>query len=155
MCRGPAARSVAAVKITSSALIRLFRLLGPTMAGIVGLIFVVVGTTLAASQGWERVTATATSCLTRIERTGNPPSHRNQTTCEMTWRNAAGEEHASSVAFGGRTVANGQTVDLRVSGDTAVEAVPGWWAWGSLALGVALAGGGGVWLWRTFRRAAS
>jgi hypothetical protein len=142
------------VKITSDALIRLFRLAGPIVAGIVGLIFVVVGAGLVVSQGWETVTGTASTCQTRTERTGNSPSHRDHTTCQMNWRNAAGEDHGTTIDFGGRAVTNGETVELRVNGDTAVEAAPAWLAWGSLVVGVALVGGGGFWLWRTFRRAA-
>jgi xanthosine utilization system XapX-like protein len=99
MCRRQAGRNVPAVKITSTALIRLFRLAGPIVAGIVGLVFIVVGAALVASQSWESVTATANSCQTRIDRSGNPPSHRNHTTCVMIWRTAAGDYHSGTVDF--------------------------------------------------------
>lgn len=155
MRRWPPRRNVPAVKITSSSLVGLFRLAGPIVAGIAGVIFLVVGATLVASQTWERVTGTASACQTRIERTGNPPSHRTHTTCELTWRTAAGENHQGTVDFGGNTVSNGQTVQLRVHGDIAAEAVPAWLAWGSLALGLGLAGGGGFWLWRAIGRLKS
>jgi hypothetical protein len=44
-----------------------------------------------------------------------------------------------------------ETIELRVNGDTAVEAVPTWLAWGSLALGLALTAGAVLWFVRSRR----
>jgi Protein of unknown function (DUF3592) len=150
----PAARNVPAVKITSTTLIRLFRFAGPIVACVVGLIFMVVGVGLVVSQGWEKATGTATSCESRRVTTGTSSSRHTETSCQVAWRDAAGNDHSGTVDFGAQTVVVGETIELRVNGDSAVEAVPGWWAWGSLILGVALAGGGGIWLWRTLRPTA-
>lgn len=103
----------------------------PAIVGLVGFVFVVNGGFVLLSQGWSQASGTVGACTPRLVRTGSS-SHTEQT-CQVTWR-ADGQTRTAAVDLG--AVAHpGETVDLRVNGDTVAFATPAW-------VGAAVGGGG-------------
>jgi hypothetical protein len=103
----------------------------PIMLGLIGLTFLSVGATFLSSQTWARTTATVQSCYAQ-PRAGAKPGDYTQS-CQVTWV-LDGQTHSGTVQLSGRPL--GPTVDLRVKGDTVVEASPVWI--GATAAGVGL-----------------
>ena len=119
-------------------LLRIFRLAGGVVAGLVGVIFLIVGIGLIVSQNWTVVTGTVQSCTVRAMHS-NSSSPQFDRTCVMTWQEG-GRQHTGSVDLGPARVVNGQSQTLRVHGNSAVLPTPRWEAFAVAALGLALMG---------------
>ncbi len=118
--------------------INLFRRFAFIAIGLVGLIFLVVGAWLLLSLGWARATGTVEQCRAETVRTGAGPTNtRTDQVCEVTWE-ADGVSRSASVNLGPGDMAPGETVELRVRGDSAVAATPAWVGAASAAGGAAL-----------------
>lgn len=113
---------------------RLFRRVAGIIAALVGLVFVIVGTTLVVSQHWAPATGTVQSCTSQIVHTTGGTGHLRHV-CDVTWQDAAGQ-HVGSVDFGGVSLASGQTARLRVHGNMAVLPTPAWEGFTAVGLGL-------------------
>jgi len=112
----------------------LLRRFAPILLGAVGLVFLIIGIVQLASQSWAATTGTVGACSTHIDRTGT--TRRTIETCDVTWT-ADGRTQTLPITVNNGTV-TGDTVDLRVSGDTVAVATP-WWIGGAMtALGLIL-----------------
>jgi len=127
---------------------KLFSRIAGIVLALVGIVALVIGAVLLASQRWPLVRATVQSCQTHVTDTGS--SRSSTTDCAMVWQDDAGI-HTATVGFGGQGPRT-PTVGIRVHGSTAVEATPLWLPWGVLGVGVGLAGAGGVVFARSLRR---
>jgi hypothetical protein len=136
---------------TPSNLARLFRRVGGIVAAVVGLVFLLVGVTLAVSQSWAPATGTVQSCRSHTIHSGSSNSKRVDQICNVTWHDAAGD-HAASVDFGSTAVYNGQSAAIRVRGNDAVLRTPAWEGYVAMALGVALIAVGALVSVRAWRR---
>jgi hypothetical protein len=119
-------------------LFRIFRLAGGVIAGLVGIVFLIVGIGLIVSQSWTVATGTVQSCTARAVHS-NSSSPQFDRTCVMTWQEG-GQQHTGSVDFGITQVVNGQSKTLRVHGNSAVVPTPSWEGFAVVALGLALMG---------------
>ncbi len=116
---------------------RLFRRVGGIVAALVGLVMLVVGGVTTVSRTWPLVTATVQSCTVVMDRATNHSSTAHQH-CVVTWPGGSG-----TVDFAGRASHSvGESVRLRVHGQTAVEDSPPWVGYGVLALGALLVAAG-------------
>jgi hypothetical protein len=111
-----------------------FRRFGPFIAGGIGLIFLIVGGVLLASQGWDRADGVVGACTTRVDRTET--TSRTIQTCDVAWDDASGP-HTAPIDLSGNVVP-GQAVALRVNGSVVTQATPVWVGVGTLAIGLAL-----------------
>ncbi len=114
---------------------RFLRLIGSVAAATVGLIFLLVGFNLLATQGWTSATGTVQSCTSSY--TGSGSSRQLQKSCDVTWTEG-GVAHKLNVNFGTKSAANGQTVQLKVNGDNALLPAPLWVALLTFLVGLAL-----------------
>jgi hypothetical protein len=120
---------------------RLLGLFGAVLATLVGLLFAVLGGFLVASQSWAAVTGTVGDCQPRSVRSGSSSTVHQH--CEVSWE-ADGVPDRATVDLGPTRRVPGEQVELRVSGDLVTPAGPAWVGWASLAVGVALLGGGAL-----------
>jgi hypothetical protein len=140
---------MAAAQARVSRLRKRFSRFAGIVLALVGVVALVIGGVLLASQRWPLVQATVQSCQTRITHTTG--SHRSSTTdCAMVWQDSSGV-HTATVGFNGHGP-NGPTVALRVHGATAVEATPIWAGWVTLGVGFVLASAGVIVVTRSLRR---
>jgi hypothetical protein len=132
---------------------RVFVRFAGVLVGLIGLLALVIGGVLLASQRWPLVQATPQSCQSHTSTSGTGSQrHRSTTTdCVLTWDDSTGT-HTAMVGFNGGAPKT-PTVAIRVHGGTAVEATPGWLGWTTLAVGFALAGIGVLTLLPSRRRA--
>ncbi|WP_433533261.1 hypothetical protein ACQPYA_15290 [Micromonospora sp. CA-263727] len=128
--------------------LRLLHRGGLILAGLVGLVFLVVGGWLLVSQGWDRATGEVQSCTTRVERTGT--TTRTVQHCTVSWQAADGP-HTASVDVSGSGTLPGEAMDLRVNGDNVVVATPAWLGVATAAGGLAMVGTAAVLLLRQRR----
>jgi hypothetical protein len=131
--RTPAPRT-----LTPITLGRFFRLIGGVVAATVGLLFLVVGINLLGSQQWASTTGTVQSC--KLSVTGTGTSKQTHQTCTIAWQED-GKAHSHQVDFGTKPVYNGQTKEIKVSGDNAVLPSPLWVAVLTFVVGIALIAG--------------
>jgi hypothetical protein len=124
--------------------VKLFRRVGGLIIGVVGIIFLVSGLSLILSQNWTRTTGTVQSCTARLIHTGT--SSHSQQDCTVTWRDG-NVSHTSTVTVGVKPRYPGQSVPLRVHGDTAAEPTPRWEGWVVGGAGLVLFGTGVVLVW--------
>jgi hypothetical protein len=116
---------------------RFLRLIGGVAAATVGLIFLIVGINLLASQQWATATGTVQSCTTSY--TGSGSSRHLHRICNIAWQEG-GTAHSHSVDFGQKAVGNGQTYQIKVNGNSAVLPSPAWVAILTFLIGAALIG---------------
>jgi hypothetical protein len=122
---------------------RLFPRLVTIAMALAGLVFLAVGGGLLYSQTWSRATGTVGTCTTQYVRDSSGPQdtttgHWDQM-CAVTWV-ADGQTHSTTIDLGAGTPKTGQSVDLRVDGDTVAVATPVWIGVVCAGLGVVLLG---------------
>ena len=116
---------------------RFFRLIAGVALATVGLVSLVVGINLLGSQNWATATGTVQSC--KLSVTGTGTSRQIHQTCTITWQEG-GKAHSHQVDFGKKPVHNGETKQIKVSGDNAVLPSPLWVAVLTFVVGIALIG---------------
>lgn len=134
-------------------LARLFKRAAGVIAAIVGLIALIVGITFTASQTWPAATGTVESCTTSVSRTASG-STTHKKMCVVKWMDGE-QPHTATVDLGNVARFAGESVDLRVHGDTAVVLTPGWVGYVAVVVGLLLLAGGGYFALRKSRPAAS
>jgi hypothetical protein len=118
---------------------------------LVGLVALIVGGLLLASQNWPAATGTVGSCTTRTTTTTSHSRTPHQS-CVVRWTTGT-QQHQATVDFGAARKSAGESVALRVHGDRAVSASPAWLGYFVLAVGLILLVGGVLLTLRARRRA--
>jgi hypothetical protein len=129
---------------------RLLRRLAGAVLALAGIVFLIVGAALLASQRWTPVTATVQSCTTRATHATSGSTRYDQV-CTVSWQDPAGPRTAT-VDFGQARTAPGTDARIRVHGGSAVLATPAWAGYAVLGAGLLLAGAGAVVSIRAWRR---
>jgi hypothetical protein len=124
-----------AEKITAPRAVTLFARIVPFAVGLVGLVFLIAGVGQLVSQSWARATGTVGQCTTQVLGTGTNRQYRHD--CQVTWQ-ADGTSHTASVNLGSTTMNPGQSIDLRVDGDSVAVASPVWVGVASAVAGLVL-----------------
>lgn len=117
-------------------LVRLFRRIATAVAAVVGLIFLGIGVTQLLSLTWTPVHATVGQCTAHtIAGTGNNRTYNQN--CVVSWTDG-GTPRLATVDLGPGAPKTGQTVKLRVSGNTVVVDTSPWIGVSLVGLGLIL-----------------
>jgi hypothetical protein len=117
-------------------LVGLFRRIATVVAAVIGLIFLGIGATQLLSLTWTAVDATVGECTAHTVN-GSGTGRSFTQNCVLTWVHA-GATRSATVDLGPGMPKTGQTIGLRVSGDTVVVATSPWIGVGLVALGAVL-----------------
>jgi hypothetical protein len=131
--------------------VRTFLRMSPIIIGFVGLVVTIVAIPFVVSEQWTLTTGTAQACRSEVSSGGRGLGNAVYYVCTVTWTDA-GTRHTASVDLGAAQPDYGQSVPLRVHGNSAAAQSPGWQGPTALAVGLALLMGGAVIEIRAWRR---
>ncbi len=133
---------------------RLFSRFAAVVITLVGVVALIIGSVLLASQRWPAADATVQSCTSHLSRSSGTSTHRTaqvQWDCQVTWVDSAGS-HTDTLDYGGKHAVPGEVDRIRVHGNVIVLENPVWVPYVVLGVGLVLLVVGVFLFVRTVRR---
>jgi hypothetical protein len=121
----------------------IFRRVAGVLAATVGVVFLIVGIVLLASQRWTPETGAVQSCRTEVSHSGTTSHSTVHQICMVQWEQD-GQVHEDSLDLGAKPIAPGSTVKIRVNGGIATAESPAWVGYLMVGIAVVLFAGGGI-----------